>query len=71
MGVVNMATNIESLNDINSHFMETYSSIPKNFELLYEVFGLNRNFIKSDLIKFHKTDHLMEHIWKENKSENQ
>jgi len=69
MGVVNMATTIESLNNMESYFRQTYGSIPENFEVLYEVFGLNRQFIKSEILHIHKTDHLMENIWKEKKSD--
>ena len=63
MGVVNKVTNIESVKEIEQKFSNKYNNFPKNFEILYEVFGLKRQFIQSDILYFENMDTLIQGLW--------
>lgn len=63
LGVVHKVANVRSIEKIEKKFINQYRVFPKNFEILYEVFGLNRQFIQSDMLFFQSTDNQIHDIW--------
>ncbi|MBD3289062.1 hypothetical protein GF337_09680 [candidate division KSB1 bacterium] len=63
LGVVDKITNVESIKEIENAFMNKYDTFPTSFEMLYEVFGLRRQFIQSDILYIQSTDDIVHSIW--------